>query len=274
MQIRQPLFTAVIAATLAACSSDRISAPPPPPPPPPAGVLLKDVEYSRLPSPYYHFDYDDAGKISSASFASGLATYSLHYESDRIRDIDVAAGTVHKLLYNYDESGRAVAIRDRDETGANAQLWFFTYAGNQLTSVERDRAVPGGFIVELTMGFLYSEDGNLLEIGTHYPPIDGLQTEQTTVDVFERYDDKVNVDDFDLLHPGFFDKLILLPGVKLQVNNPGRVVHLGDGPHYTVDFTYTYNDQKRPLTRSGTLLFQTGPNAGQTFAVDAAYSYY
>ncbi|HKR08437.1 MAG TPA: hypothetical protein VJS39_04545 [Gemmatimonadaceae bacterium] len=271
MQIRLFVFIA-IAATLTACSSDRISAPPPPPPA--TGVLLKDVVYDRLPSPYYHFEYDGAGKISSASFASGLATYSLHYQSDRIHDIDVAAGTVENLSYNYDDAGRVVAIRDRDATGANAQLWFFTYDGNQLTSIERDRAVPGGFIVELTMGFLYNPDGNLLEVATHYPPIDGLQTEQTLIDIFERYDDKINVDDFDLLHPGFFDKLILLPGVKVQINNPGRVVHLGDGDHYTVDYTYTYDGQKRPLTRSGTLLFQTGPDAGQTFAVNAAYSYY
>lgn len=273
MKIRLPFLATILAAAVA-CSSDNVSAPPPPPPPPPAGLLLKDVVYDRLPSPYYHFEYDNAGKISTASFASGLATYSLNYASDRIRDIDVAAGTVHKLIYNYDDQGRVVAIRDRDENGANAKLWFFTYSGQQLTSIERDAAVPGGFIVELTMGFLYSEDGNLLEMAQHYPAIDGVQTEATLVDVFERYDDKINVDDFDLLHPGFFDKVLLLPGVKLQKNNPGRVVHIGDGDHYSVDYTYTYNNQNRPLTRSGTLLFVTGPRAGQTFTLGASYSYY
>src|SRR5689334_5129769 len=154
MKIRLPIFASVLAATLAACSSDQVTGPPPPPTQ--AGVLLKDVVYDRLPSPYYHFEYDAAGKISSASFASGLATYSLHYQSDRIQDIDVAAGTVHKLLYTYDDAGRVAAIRDRDETGANAQLWFFTYEGDHVTAIERDRAVPGGFILELTMGFLYS----------------------------------------------------------------------------------------------------------------------
>jgi YD repeat-containing protein len=272
MQIRLPILSAIVAVTLAACSSDHISAPPPPPPP--TGVLLKDVVYTRLPSPYYHFEYDDAGKIRTATFASGLATYSLNYQTGRIHDIDVTAGTVHNLIYTYDDLGRVAAIRDRDETGANAQLWFFTYAGQQLTSIERDRAVPGGFIIDLTMSFEYYADGNLLEMGQHYPPIDGLQSEVTLVDVFENYDNKVNVDDFDLLHPGFFDKLILLPGVKLQKGNPARVVHLGDGDHYTVDFSYTYNDQTRPLTRNGTLIFQTGPNAGQSFAVDATYSYY
>src|SRR4051812_5875092 len=270
MTIRLSLFSAIFAATLVACGSDRISAPPPPS----AGVLLRDVVYDRLPSPYYHFDYDGDGKLSTASFASGAATYSLHYRGDLVDDIDVAAGTIDRLFYTYDGSGQVVAIRGRDASGANVQLWFFTYDGRRLTSVERDRAVPGGFIVELVMGFVYDPDGNLLEMSQHYPAIDGLQTELTLVDVFERYDDKVNVDDFDLLHPGFFDTLILLPGVKLQTGNPGRVVHLGDGPHYTVDYTYTYNDQRRPLTRSGTLLFVTGPNAGQSFAVNATYSYY
>src|SRR5690242_13853284 len=124
MKIRLPIFASVLAATLAACSSDQVTGPPPPPTQ--AGVLPKDVEY------------DAAGKISSASFASGLATYSLHYQSDRIQDIDVAAGTVHKLLYTYDDAGRVAAIRDRDETGANAQLWFFTYEGDHLTAIERD----------------------------------------------------------------------------------------------------------------------------------------
>ena len=271
MTIRLPILAGAIA-SLIACSSDRISAPPPPPPP--TGVLLKDIVYTRLPSPYYHFEYDDAGKITTATFASGLATYSLHYLTDRIHDIDVSAGTVHNLIYTYDEAGRVGAIRERDETGGNTRLWFFTYNGQQLTTIERDRAVPGGFIIDLTMSFLYDANGNLLELGQHYPPIDGVQPEQTLVDLFENYDSKVNVDDFDLLHPGFFDKLILLPGVKLQKGNPARIVHLGDGDHYTVDFTYTYNDKNRPLTRNGTLLFQTGPNAGQSFAVDAAYSYY
>src|SRR6476661_1339328 len=123
MQIRLSAFAAIIAATLIACSSDRISAPPPPP----TGVLLRDVMYDRLPSPYYHFDYDDSGKLSGASFASGAVTYSLHYEGNLIHDIDVASGTADRLFYTYDDSGRVVAIRDRDASGANAQLWFFTY---------------------------------------------------------------------------------------------------------------------------------------------------
>jgi hypothetical protein len=271
MKIRLAITATALAATLAACGSDHIAAPPPPPPPPGAGVLLKDVVYDRLPSPYYHFDYDNDGRITTAAFASGLATYSLHYQAGgRIQDIGVLAGTLHTLLYTYDDAGRVAAIRERDETGTNVQLWFFTYQGQQLTSLERDRAVPGGFIIDLIMGFLYSGDGNLLEMTQHYPAIDGVQPEVNLVDIFERYDDKENVDDFDLLHPGFFDKIILLPGVKLQKNNPGRIIHLGDGDHYTIDNTYTY----RPLTRNGNLVFVTGPNGGQTFAVNATYSYY
>ncbi|HJP60505.1 MAG TPA: hypothetical protein VJ865_10910, partial [Gemmatimonadaceae bacterium] len=238
MQIRLPILATIIAGIVVACSSDHVVAPPPPP----TGPQLKDVTYTRLPAPYYHFEYDNDGRITTAAFASGLATYSVHYQAGgRIQDIRVSAGTVHTLFYTYDDAGRVAMIREQDETGANVQLWFFTYQGQQLTSIERDRAVPGGYIVELTMGFLYSADGNLLTMTQHYPAIDGVQTELNLVDVFERYDDKLNVDDFDLLHPGFFDKLLLLPGVKLQKNNPGRVVRTGDGDQYTVDYTYTYD---------------------------------
>jgi hypothetical protein len=44
----------------------------------------------------------------------------------------------------------------------------------------------------------------------------------TTVDLFEQYDNKVNVDGFSLIHDDFFDHLVLLPGVQLQKGNPGR----------------------------------------------------
>ena len=41
------------------------SPPPPLPPPPPTAVVrLKDMEIPNLPSPYYRFEYDSAGKVA------------------------------------------------------------------------------------------------------------------------------------------------------------------------------------------------------------------
>jgi len=99
------------------------------------------------------------------------------------------------------------------------------------------------------------------------------QQETTVITRFEQYDDKVNVDDFNLLHNDFFDDLLLLPGIRLQKNNPGRET-LTAFESYTVNYTYTYNDKKAPLTRSGDLLYTTGPNAGKRFQDNTSYSYY
>jgi hypothetical protein len=120
----------------------------------------------------------------------------------------------------------------------------------------------------------YYPDGNLLELGEHFPAIEGLQTETTTVDIFERYDNGINVDDFDLIHDEFFDNWILLQGVHLQNGNPARVLHFGDGDNFTVDYTYSYDERNRPLVKDGELLFTTGPDAGQRFQTQSAYSYY
>jgi hypothetical protein len=53
-------------------------------PPPAAGVLLKDIVIPRLPSPYYHFEYDGQGKVKSVTFASGLTSYDVTYAAERI----------------------------------------------------------------------------------------------------------------------------------------------------------------------------------------------
>ena len=109
-----------------------------------------------------------------------------------------------------------------------------------------------------------------------YPrlPARHREEETTTVDRFERYDDKINVDGFSLLHEEFFDHKVLLPGVQLQKGNPARQTHTGDGVNYAVDYIYTYDDLNRPLTKAGALTFSNGPDAGKTFATRSIFSYY
>jgi hypothetical protein len=123
------------------------------------------------------------------------------------------------------------------------------------------------------MSFAYYPDGNVRDVTEHHPAIDG-QVETTTVDHYEQYDAKLNVDDFDLLHTEFFDHLLLLPGVRLQRGNPARVTHTGDGDNYSVVYTYAYDDAGRPVTKSGALVFVTGPDAGKTFQTLSKFSYY
>ena len=124
------------------------------------------------------------------------------------------------------------------------------------------------------MSLSYYPDGNLRELTEHRPAIEGQQDETTTVDRFEQYDDKTNVDGFSLIHDEFFDHKVLLPGVQLQKGNPARQTHTGAGVNYSVDFSYTYDDRNRPLMKAGALTFLNGSDAGKTFETSAVFSYF
>jgi hypothetical protein len=275
----RPSYSKLLLLTVAvlACSDEPgTTAPPlpPPPPPPPASPLLKDIAIPNLPSPYYHFEYDTTGRVRVASFASGLLTYDVQYVNDRItemRNVAVISGT--RLVYAYDGVGRVSGVRYVDSNGVTFMLVVFSYDGARLTGVERDRLVEGGFIIDKTMTFSYYPDGNLMELTEHRPSIDG-QAETTTIDRFEQYDDKINVDGFSLIHDDFFDQLVLLPGVQLQKGNPARQTHTGDGVNFTVDYGYTYDHRNRPLTKSGDLTVLNGSDAGRRFQTLSVFSYY
>jgi hypothetical protein len=261
----------IAVAGLSACGSDAGITNPPPP----TGVLLKDIVISRLPSPYYHFDYDGQGNVSSVSFASGLTKYDVAYASGRISQMQNNTTVNHdRLVYVYDDAGRVAAIKETDQNDVIFVVLFFTYTGDKLTGLERDRRVTGGYIIDKTMSFSYSADGNLLELTEHLPAIDGVQADATITDRYEQYDNGINVDGFSLIHDEFFDHLVLLPGVQLQKSNPRRLTRTGDSDNFTVDYTYSYDARNRPLTTSGDLAFTTGPDAGQHFQVGSVFSYY
>jgi hypothetical protein len=228
----------------------------------------------NLPSPYYHFEYDAQGVVSSVSFASALTTYAVSYDAGRISELaNNALGNHDRLVYVYD-AGRVAAIRETDANGVVFIALFFTYAGDKLIKLERDRRVTGGFIIDKTMSFSYYPDGNLLELTEHRPAIDGLQTETTVTDKFEQYDNGINVDAFSLIHNDFFDHLVLLPAVQLQKSNPRRVTRTGDADNYTIDYNYFYDGVNRPREAIGDLAFTTGTKAGQHFQVASVFSYY
>ena len=270
-RVRNLAIAMIAAAGLSACGSDAGITNPPPP----ANGLLKDIVVPSLPSPYYHFEYDAQGKVSSVSFASGLTTYDVTYATGKISELRNNTFVNHdRLVYVYDDAGRVTTVKETDESGVIFTVLFFTYSGDKLTGLERDRRVTGGFIIDKTMSFAYSPDGNLLELTDHRPAIDGVQTESTITDRFEQYDSGINVDGFSLIHNDFFDHLVLLPSVQLQKSNPRRVTRTGDADNFTVDYTYTYDAENRPLVSSGDLLFTTGPHAGQHFQVGSAFSYY
>jgi len=272
---RSRLF--LLLAIVSACNGDTGTtepAPPPPPPPPPLpAVLLRDIVIPNLPSPFYHFEYDATGRVVFASYASDLFRYDVRYNDGRISEMQNNIFVNHdRLQYVYDDAGRVASVRYVNESGVVFVALFLSYEGQQLTGLERDRRVEGGFIVDKRMSLSYYADGNLKELTEHLRSPDG--TETTTVDRFEQYDDKTNVDGFSLIHDEFFDHFVLLPQVQLQKGNPARQVHSGDGINFSVDYSYVYDDRSRPLSKNGDLTMLNGSDAGRRFQIRSMFTYY
>lgn len=263
-------------AMLAACSDVmNSSAPPPPPPPPPPAVLLKDIVIANLPSPYYHFEYDSTGRIRAVSFASGLTNYDVTYQNGRITQMQNNILVNHdRLVYAYDAAGRVDGVRYVDAAGVTFTVVVFSYDGEKLIGVERDVRVGDSFVIDKTMAMTYDADGNLQDLTEHRPAIAGRQDEATSVEHFEQYDSGINVDGFGLIHDDFFDHLVLLPGVVLQKANPRRETRTGDGLNYVVDYTYIYDNQNRPLSKTGALTITNGTDAGRQFQIGSVFTYY
>jgi hypothetical protein len=267
------ITTMVAALALAACrettSVDETPSPAP-------AVQLKDVVIPSLPSPFYHFDYDDLGRISSVSYASGLTMYTVAYDSDRISQVvNKTLANRDRLEYVYDDAGRVAIVKYVDASDVLYTFLALVYEGDKLVELERNRKVDNvGFIIDKTMSFSYYADGNLRTITERRPRVEGRQDETTSIITYSQYDDGINVDGFSLIHDDFFDHLVLLPGVRLQQGNPAKEVRTGDGAGWTVDYSYVYDAQNRPLVKSGNLTFTSGPNAGQLFQVRSEFSYY
>ncbi len=239
-----------------------------------AAVLLKDVEVAHLPSPYYHFEYEPGGRITRVSFASDFLIYDVLYQDGRIAELrNNTAGNMDRLQYVYDAAGRVEAVNYVDPTGTIFVKVRLTYDGDKLSRLDRERNLEAGFTIEKTLSFSYYDDGNLEEIVDHRPAING-QEATTTVDRFEQYDDNINVDAFGLIHNDFFDHVVLLPNVQLQKGNPAREILTGVSTNFRFDYTYTYDEHKRPLTKGGTATILTGPDAGRTFPLSTIFSYH
>ena len=264
-------------ALIAACSGyDSPTYPGTTTPPPAPAVRLKEVVIDRLPSPFYHFDYDGTGRIIGASYASGLDNYQVDYQGDRIKEIrNVGISNLDHIVYAYDVDGRVGGVRYVDASGVTFTVVVYTYTGGKLTGVERSRRAPDGLVIDKTMAFTYYADGNLETITEHRLPVAGLQDDATDVTRFEQYDTGTNVDGFSLIHDDFFDHLVLLPGIVLQKNNPKRETRMGDGLTYSVDYTYTYDaDGKRPLTKRGDLVITGGGTVGMHVPTSSVFTYY
>ena len=251
---------------------------PDPKPDPPANtnvIRLKDMNERNLPSPFYHFEYNDSGDITHASFSSGLGIYDVIYDGRKIlRMENKNQPNGDTLRYGYLGSD-IVNIQIIDKQGVTYRRAFLGYnTSHQLQTIDwevKDGNV--GFAQEQTLQFSYYPDSNLKELVNHLYTV-GPQTAATFTDRFENYDNKLNVDAFSLLHRDQNHHLFLVPGIKIQLNNPRRNVRTGDGVNYEVDYIYSYDAAGRPLVKTGDVLWRSGADSGKHFETRATFSYY
>jgi len=230
------------------------------------------MEIPNLPSPYYRFEYDSAGKVTFASFASDLRTYEVQYEDDRIARMVSTRFSREELEYSYDETGKVRTITYSDSFGVVYVQIHLSYFGDRLVRLERERRVGEFFQFDKRLSFAYDIDGNLLELTDERLPFPG-QTEAKFVDRYEQYDEGINVDGFSLIHNEFFDHLVLLPGVRFQIGNPRAVTRTGSGINYHIDYTYTYDSNNRPITKHGEGILLQGSGTGERFETNASFRY-
>jgi len=237
-------------------------------------LRLKDLDGLRLPSPFYHFDYNADGFITMASFSSGLGIYEVFYDGthiDRMENKNLPNQDI--LKYEYD-NGNLRVINITKKTG---QVYRRVYPvinnARQLIKLTWEVLLNNSFVREHDQTFTYYDDGNLKDLTEHYYPVNGI-AEAIYTDRYENYDDKSNPEAFSLLHPSQNIHLILLPSITLQKNNPRHVVHTGDGVNYKVDYEFTYDAAGRPTVKNGKLVFTNGADSGKIFDTQDTYSYY
>ena len=153
----------ILTAALAACNGESgTTAPtvPTPPDPTPSPVLLRDMVLSNLPSPFYHFEYDAAGRIKFASYASDLTRYDVTYDNaGRLSEMQNNILVNHdRLEYFYDDAGRVGDVRYIGSDVAFFTVVFLSYDGAKLTRLERDRRVAAG-LGEERFGFGLRAEG-------------------------------------------------------------------------------------------------------------------
>jgi hypothetical protein len=215
--------------------------------------------------------------VTKADFASGFTIYDVIYTGNKIAEMRNNIIVNHDTLrYLYDNAGKVSMIKFISQENVVYRHVTFAYNGGQVKEIEWDhKEGDAGFLIDRTLTFTYHPDGNVKTITEHRPAHQG-SPELTAVRQFGQYDHKINVEDFSLIHDGIHDHLFLLQGFRLQKNNPGKETYsAGAGlTAYTVDYTYTYNSDNTPSSKTGDLLFTDGGDAGKRFRTNAAYTYY
>lgn len=227
-------------------------------------VRLKEIVIRNTPSPYYAFEYNDSGYITRVSFEDDMVVYNYFYKNRRIDSVTTSMTDAAYLLYRYQDQ-KVIRVEQYDQTRLRQVTHIHYDSRNRVSRMEwRPTTSPPE---EKNTTFEYYDNGNLSRMISTYPA-NGLSTTVT----YDAYDNKRNVDGFGVAKD-FSEHLILLPAVRVQINNPTRMKIVSGPNERTITYDYTYRDSL-PLQRNGTGQVTAGPNAGQSYTTQTTFTYY
>jgi hypothetical protein len=257
----------------AGCRKSEPPADVPPVPVPEKKILLKSVTIPGLPSPFYHFTYRPDSMLSGVTFATGFNIYEVLHQGGRISEMRNNIVISHDTLrYVYDNTGSLVRVKIINEEGNLYRDIHLTYSGGKINTITWSLLMGTGFSEHRIVTISYYSDGNAKRITDHRPAFPG-QLPVTLITDYLDYDDKINVDDYTVIHDGFNEHLVVLPPGMIQKNNPRREVRSGSGIHFEITNHFTYNARNEPLLRLGTVRITSNP-PGQEFQIRREYAYY
>jgi hypothetical protein len=280
MRYRYVLILLTFGMSQFSCKKDPLSPPTNPPDVPPLTaaehILLKDIIIPNLPSPYYHFEYNQDSLISRVNFASGFSIYDVVYDRDRIGEMRNNIIVNHDTLrYSYDPAGSLHEIDFINESNIIYRHVHFIYEGRRIKEIDWEvKQDDSLFFTDRTVTFSFYPDDNLKTMVDDRPAVKG-SPEQIFTTLFEQYDSSINVDDFSLIHDTYHDHLFLFQEFRLQKNNPGKeTFSVNDVMFYHEDFAYIYNTDSTPSSKKVDFVYTSGPNTGQKFETTYMYTYY
>src|SRR5262245_15382142 len=144
-------------------------------PPQTSNIMLKDVVEELWPAPYYHFEYDDSGRVSLLSFASEYNKYTVMYTGNRVTEMrNTVSENKDRLRYTYNGEGKVELIEYFDSTGFVYKTVDLSDDGWRLVTLTHSRRSASGFVPEKTISMSYYDDGNVMDITNHLFPFDAV----------------------------------------------------------------------------------------------------
>ncbi|HYF31540.1 MAG TPA: hypothetical protein VD993_10515 [Chitinophagaceae bacterium] len=233
-------------------------------------IRLKEMVSEGLPSPYFHFTYDNNNFITKLQHASGLLQYDLHYENSRLVSmVNNTMANKDTLQYYYADNrvSRIDLIEANGTRTKTAELHYDDQQRlHQIVWKKMNADYSASIIRKLV--FRYNQQ-NISQFQDYRSMGNGLELLKTHY--FEQYDDKVNVES-NFLVKDVFEHFLFLPQVQLQKNNPLSEKIVGQQNDWHITYNYTFHNGL-PATKTAEIRQTRGVGSGDSIMSVTSYNY-